>query len=155
MLRDSIEVEAFRLFAVEAEPRLRQALTAVLGSDPGKDATAEALLFAWEHWDRVRLMENPVGYVFTVGRSRGRRWWRRSRPVFYSAPANREPWIEPHLADALGRLPDRQREVVVLLYCFEWTMAEVGEVLGLSKSTIQNHAERGLASLRASLGVEL
>ena len=155
MLQDQTAVDSFREFAVEVEPRLRQALTAALGSEPGKDAAAEALAYAWENWDRVASMGNPVGYLFTVGRNRGRRWWRGGRRVFYLPLPGRVPWVEPGLPVAVSRLPDRQREVVVLLFCFEWTMSEIAEVLDISKSTVQNHAERGLASLRKSLGVEL
>lgn len=155
LLQDQTMTDSFREFALRVEPRLRHALTAVLGSEEGKDATAEALAHAWENWDRVASMENPVGYLFTVGRNRGRRWWRRSRPVFYIPPVGRVPWIEPGLPVAVSRLPDRQREVVIMLFCFEWTMSEVADLLQISKSTVQNHAERGLVSLRASLGVDL
>jgi len=45
--------------------------------------------------------------------------------------------------------------VVVLLHCFQWTMSEVAGLLDVSKSTVQNHAERGMASLRDSIGVEV
>ena len=63
------------------------------------------------------------------------------------------PWVEPGLVDALAGLSERQRVVVTLVYCFEWTLSEAADVLGLKKSTVQNHAERGLAKLRSSLGV--
>ncbi len=66
----------------------------------------------------------------------------------------RLPWVEPSLPDALAALPGRQREVVVLLHCYQWTMSEVADLLGISKSTVQNHAERGLASLRLTIGAE-
>ena len=54
---------------------------------------------------------------------------------------------------ALANLPERQRVVVMLLHSFEWTMSEVAELLGVSKSTVQNHAERAMARLRRKLGV--
>jgi RNA polymerase sigma factor (sigma-70 family) len=75
--------------------------------------------------------------------------------VFYPVDATRLPWVEPALPAALARLPDRQREVVVLLHCYQWTMSEVAELLDVVKSTVQNHAERGMASLRDSIGVEV
>jgi RNA polymerase sigma factor (sigma-70 family) len=59
------------------------------------------------------------------------------------------------LVGALEELPERQRVVVMLLYCFEWSMGETATLLSLSKSTIQSHAERGLAKLRRRLGVEI
>jgi RNA polymerase sigma factor (sigma-70 family) len=52
-------------------------------------------------------------------------------------------------------LPEQQRVVVMLLHCFEWTMAEVADVLQVSKSTVQTHAERGLSRLRERMGVTL
>jgi len=35
--------------------------------------TAEALAYAWENWDRLSSMKNPVGYLYRVGQSRARR----------------------------------------------------------------------------------
>ena len=154
MLRTEIQVDAFRSFVEENEPRVRQALSARLGHQTGREATAEALAYAWEHWDRVEEMTNPVGYLYAVGRDRGRKSLTRRRPVFYPIDAARLPWVEPSLRSALESLPERQRVVVVLLHCYQWTMSEVAELLEISKSTVQNHAERGVASLRDSIGVE-
>ena len=42
-----------------------------------------------------------------------------------------------------------------LVFGHEWSMAEVAELLDLSKSTVQNHVERGMKKLRRRLGVEL
>ena len=44
--------------------------------------------------------------------------------------------------------------MVLLLHGFEWTMSEVAETLDLSKSTIQSYAERALAKLRVTIGVD-
>ena len=153
IVRSETDVEAFRLFVIEAEPRLRQALSATLGSETGREATSESLTHAWEHWERVRNMVNPVGYLYVVGRDRGRRAARKRRPVFYEVNPVSTPWVEPGLPAAIGKLPNRQREVVVLLHCFEWTMAEVADLLDVSKSTVQQHAERGMTALRVALGV--
>jgi DNA-directed RNA polymerase specialized sigma24 family protein len=155
VLRTEIDIDAFRSFVAENEPRVRQALSARLGHQTGREATAEALSYAWEHWDRIEKMENPVGYLYVVGRDRGRRSLIRKHPVFYPVDPARLPWVEPSLPSALERLPDRQREVVVLLHCFQWTMSEVADLLEISKSTVQNHAERGMASLRISIGAEV
>src|SRR6476661_1295562 len=53
----------FADFVASAEPRLRVALRAAFGFDVGEEATAEALAFAWEHWDRVQGSANPIGYM--------------------------------------------------------------------------------------------
>jgi RNA polymerase sigma factor (sigma-70 family) len=75
--------------------------------------------------------------------------------VFPPVDIDRQPWIEPKLAVALARLPDRQRTVVMLLHSFQYSMSEVGELLGMSKSTVHTHSKRGLDRLRKQLGVEL
>lgn len=153
--------DSFESFVREAETRLRDALSATLGSDAGREAAAEALGYAWEHWDRIRAMDNPVGYLYVLGRDRGRRRFRRDRTRRRSSvallPVDRThtPWIEPQLPSELEHLPERQRVVVMLLYCFEWSMGEVADFLDVSKSTVQSHAERGMARLRKRLGVTL
>jgi DNA-directed RNA polymerase specialized sigma24 family protein len=145
----------FEAFVVAHERRLRQALTAVFGVDRGREAAAEALAWAWEHWDRVAGMANPAGYLFVVGRDRQRRRFsnRFAKPVFDVGPDHPEPWCEPGLAVLLARLSDRERVAVLLVNGFEWSLAEVAELLGVSKSTVQTHAERGMAKLRAGMGV--
>jgi DNA-directed RNA polymerase specialized sigma24 family protein len=99
-------------------------------------------------------MDNPTGYLYVLGRNRGRKASRSRFVTLLPVDPARIPWVEPRLVGYLEGLPARQRTVVVLLYCFEWTMSEVAELLDLSKSTIQRHAERGLSKLRRQMGVE-
>ena len=115
--------------------------------------TADALSYAWENWGRVRTMANPIGYLFVVGRDRGRKARRRRRTLLPLAEESRLPWVEPGLVEALAELPERQRVVVTLVYGFEWTFAETAKLLGLRKTTVQNHAERGISKLRTRLKV--
>ena len=139
----------------DAEPRLLHALTAAFGSAVGSEATSDALSWAWENWDRVSVKDNPLGYVYGVGRNKARQtnWWRR--PLFFDVPEQQLPNVEPGLPAAIAGLSEKQRIVVTLLYGYEWTMSEVAELLGTKKPTVQKHAERGLARLRKTLGVDL
>ena len=144
-------MEGFEAFYRDAEPRLRRALVAALGPEPGREAAAEALAYACEHWERVRGMDKPVGYLYRVGQTRSRS---RREPVGFPVPAEvGMPWVEPGLAGALAALSEHQRVAVVLAHGFGWTHREVGDVLGVAPSTVQNHVERGLANLRAALEV--
>ncbi len=63
--------------------------------------------------------------------------------------------MEPGLPKAVAALPEKQRIVVTLIYGFEWTFSEVAELLGIAKTTVQTHGERGVTKLRRTLGVEL
>lgn len=144
--------EEFSLFFKEVEPRLRHALVAVCGPEVGREAAADALAYGWEHWDRVGVMDNPAGYLYRVGRSAAKQ--RRRGEIGVPPPRSGEPWVEPALDGALDRLTSRQRASVILLHTFEWTHAEVADLLGVSVPTVQKHATRGLEKLRRALGVE-
>jgi len=136
----------------DVEPRLRRALVSRYGLDAGREATAQALAWAWEHWDEVREMTNPAGYLYRVACSRQRP--RKQRHLF--EPTNDPtPDIEPGLAAALAGLTEHQRVAVVLTVAFDWTLAEVAELTGSSVSSVNTHRRRGLARLRRSLGVDL
>jgi RNA polymerase sigma-70 factor (ECF subfamily) len=145
-------VDSFTEFVSEVEPRLRSALTSSFGPDIGRDVTAEALAYGWEHWDRVSQMDNPAGYLYVVGRSKGRELSRRTPPILPDSPSHM-PWVEPGLPMALTALSEQQRTVIALHHGYEWSLSEVAEVLGLTKATVQNHERRALKKLRRKLGV--
>ena len=152
MLQEVV-ASSFTEWALAAEPRLRHALTAAFGSQVGVDATAEALSLAWERWDQLKERDDPLGYVFGIGRNVARRSTKQRPPALMAVPADRLPDVEPGLPEAIARLSEQQRTVVGLLYGYEWTMSEVAELLGIAKTSVQNHAERALAQLRETLGV--
>jgi DNA-directed RNA polymerase specialized sigma24 family protein len=143
--------QEFDSFFARTEPQLRHALFAMLGVDRGREATAEALAWAWENWSKVRELENAVGYLVRVGQSRTRR--KRFRPVFI-VPTTEETVVEPRLGEALGRLSESQRVAVVLVHGFGWTLREVAELRGVQVTSVQTHLERGLRRLRDVLGVD-
>ena len=49
--------DAFTSFVVEVQDRLRNALVASFGLEVGREAAHEALVYGWEHWDRVGGMD--------------------------------------------------------------------------------------------------
>jgi DNA-directed RNA polymerase specialized sigma24 family protein len=142
----------FSAFMEAAEPGLRRALVALYGAEEARDAMAEGLAYAWQHWDRVQTMANPTGYVYRVARSRGRR--RRVRPLFPDVSGSM-PEVEPGLPHALARLPERQRVAVLLVHGWDWTYEEVATLMGVSVSSVRNHVARGLERLRRLLGVQV
>lgn len=153
----SCDDDGFAPFVAAHEQRLRQALTALLGPLVGREATVEALSYGWEHWGRVSKMDNPVGYLYVVGRDRATRFRRRRRDRPMERPEQRSDdptnWFEPALPSLVEGLSQRERQVVMLVHGFEWSLSEVAELLDVSKSTVQTYAERGLSKLRDGLGV--
>ncbi len=99
-------------------------------------------------------MDNPIGYLYRVGRNKGGRMHKRRRVFLPDMNSTREPWVEPGLPAALARLSESQRVVVWLLHSADWTMSEVAGLLGISKGSVQRHAERGMAKLRRTMGAE-
>ncbi|MAT07249.1 MAG: hypothetical protein CL424_19630 [Acidimicrobiaceae bacterium] len=147
-----VEDEFSSWFAL-AEPRLRAALVAEFGADLGRDATAEAVAYVWEHRDRVLGLANATGYAFRVGQRWARRQRSRRRAGFTADDTTHSsPGFEPALQRALAGLSTRQRQVVVLCVGYGVTHAEAAQMLGISRSSVQNHAERGLRHLQNEVG---
>jgi DNA-directed RNA polymerase specialized sigma24 family protein len=136
----------------QIEPRLSVALAAAYGVEAGRESTADALEYAWAHWSEVRDMENPGGYLYRVGQSAARRY-RRDGPLFPAVDKHYLPHVEPALPAALSELTEAQRTAVVLVHVLEWTEREAAMWLGVDRSTIRRHRDRGIAKLRAALGV--
>ena len=55
------------------------------------------------------------------------------------------------LARALGELPDRERQVLAFYYEQELTLAEIGEVLGVSESRVSQLRTQAIARLRSRM----
>ncbi len=145
-LSDDPERASFERFVEGVEPRLIRALIARFGMDLGREATVDALVYGWRHWDRVREMENPAGYLYRVGVSSVRPQ-RPDRELVEPAEWH-DPWVEPNLQSGLARLSDSQRTAVILHHCFAWTYQEIADLLEVSVSTVRNHTDRGMEKLR-------
>jgi hypothetical protein len=110
-VQGATSITSFTEWATEAEPKIRQSLTAAFGVQVGKDAAA----LAWERWDRVSVMNNPIGYVYGIGRNKARRMKTRRQPMVVEVPGQLLPNVEPGLLAAVADLPERQRITVALL----------------------------------------
>lgn len=143
--------DAFEVFVAEVEPRLRRAYVGWCGIDGAHDATAEALAWAWEHWDEVGGLTNPAGYLYRVGQSRSRV---RKQGLLPAPSALDLPMVEPGLVPALHALPDQQRTAVWLVHGCGWTYTETAEAMAISASAVGTHVSRALAALRRHLEVD-
>ena len=55
------------------------------------------------------------------------------------------------LVDALRKLPDRQREAIVLRYYADFSEAEIASAMKISRGAVKSHTARGMTALRAAL----
>jgi RNA polymerase sigma-70 factor (ECF subfamily) len=150
-LAQPLQQDEFAAFVERSESRLRIALVAMFGQEDGRDAAASALAYGWEHWEKVSVMDNPVGYLYRVGQSSQRQ---RRQVRWAPVPNDAMPHIEPGLPAAIGGLSPNQRIAVVLIHAYGWDRAEVANLIQASVSSVDTHLSRGLTKLRNSLGVE-
>jgi RNA polymerase sigma factor for flagellar operon FliA len=59
--------------------------------------------------------------------------------------------LRQHLATALASLPDRERQILALSYDEELTLAEIGQVLGVSESRVCQLRSLAISRLRTTL----
>jgi RNA polymerase sigma-70 factor (ECF subfamily) len=154
------EAWAFEEFFLAQHERLFQALYLLTGDRyEADDLAQEALLRAYERWDRVGAMDSPAGYVYRTAlnlhRSRLRTLVVRARRVFAAVPAEdlSGPVAASHdVRRALAQLPRGQREALILVEWFGLGSEEAGRVLGIDASSVRGRLHRGRASLRDLLG---
>jgi len=144
----------FTRFVKETEPRLSYALAAAYGIEVGAEATADAMAWAWENWSKVETMKNPAGYLYRVGQSKARRYF---RPValFPALPTREAPGVDPDLHIALANLSKNQRVAAVMVHGLDYSEREVADLLGISRWSVRTHAERGLSKLKSALEVKI
>ncbi|MBI4935581.1 MAG: sigma-70 family RNA polymerase sigma factor [Actinobacteria bacterium] len=142
--------DGFDAFFAETETPLRRALVATYGPTVGRGAAVDALSWAWEHWDRLRHMDNPIGYLYRVGQTAASRAMRplRVAPADDSAAVESTIGERSDLERALAGLSDQQRAVVVMVHGYGISQRETADILGISVSTCREHLARGMDRLR-------
>jgi RNA polymerase sigma factor for flagellar operon FliA len=63
--------------------------------------------------------------------------------------------LRRRLAEALGQLPERERQILALSYEHDLTLAEIGQVIGVSESRVSQLRTQAIARLRSMLRVWL
>lgn len=147
---DTEQEGSFSAFVETGGLRLRQAFVARYGPHDGADVHADVLARAWADWDRIAAMDNPAGYLYTLGRSAHRRYRRWQRRPPFAVPSSVQA-DDPDLFLSLGALTDAQRVAVLLVHAHGATYAEAAAVLDVPVTTITNHLHRGLQRLRSDL----
>jgi len=66
-----------------------------------------------------------------------------------------EPDLRDTVADALARLPERERLVITLYYYEELNLREIGEVLGVTESRVSQMHSKAMLRLRARFAHEI
>lgn len=137
----------------------------LLAWDPAEaeDLVQETLLRVAKRWPRVRSMDHPLAYARRIltnlaldgakRRTRRRQELNGRPPEPSQSPLDEAAAVETRseLVTALGRLPPRQRAVLVLRYFVDLPETEVAATLGCSLGTVKSTASRALSRLEHEL----
>ncbi len=154
----TLDEYAIREFLHTAYPRLVSAVGLVAGSRAlAEDAVQEALARAWERSERGEVIRNLGGWVTAVALNLSRSWLRRVRSERRArerlgGASLGEP--SPERVDverAIGSLPRRQREAIVLRYYVGLDVREIAQALRLHEGTVKTTLHRARAALAERL----
>lgn len=138
-------------------------LTVLVGDRAAaEDLAQEAFLRTYRAWPRLRDHERAVGYLRTTAMNLARSGFRRrlvaikhgARPALDDLAIDDQVVLrDEHRAviDALGELPVRQRECLVLRFYGEQSEREIAATLGISPNSVKTHTRRGLTALELAL----
>jgi RNA polymerase sigma-70 factor (sigma-E family) len=122
-----------------------------------EDLLQTALARVYPRWNRI-VRDDAEAYVRKVIVNTWSSWWRRKwrgETPTDELPehATTDPYADADRRDAvrlaLGRLPAKQRAVVVLRFHEDMSEAQVAATLGISVGTVKSQASKALAKLRA------
>jgi RNA polymerase sigma-70 factor (sigma-E family) len=159
---DGAAAAEFSEFAHSRWPALVRLGYAVTGDrDLAEDLAQTALANAYASWSRVRKADDPDAYVRRIVLNAHRGSFRKRRVserLTESPPDILAPVPDPAgqhgdratVIAALGTLPRRQREVLVLRYWLDLTEAQVAATLGCSVGNVKSQTSRALSRLRGS-----
>lgn len=160
------------LYAAHWNGLVRLAWLLLRDDQLAEEVVQDAFIAVHRRWDSVRSQDRGAAYlrraVVNGARSglrhRGveERYLAREQQRGGAYGSRAEGSAEDHaleretgnaMMQALGRLPQRQREVLTMRYYLDLSEAEIADALGISAGSVKAHAHRGLAALRDRMGV--
>lgn len=150
------------LYASHWVPLVRLAALLLRETSTAEEVVQDAFVALHRRWPTLADPRAAVGYLRTSVVN-GCRSVQRHRQVEirHRQPAAPEPAGPEELAlaasrdrevvEALHKLPQRQREVLVLRYYSGASEAEIADALGISTGAVKSHAHRGIAALKTAL----
>ncbi len=129
--------------------------------DDAEDAAQEGIIVALERLDDCRAPDRFAGWLLTIVRNRARNLVRRevlrdtdSVPETAAArgrtpeKATEHAELKERLGAALRRLPEVQREIVLLHDLEGWRHREIAELLGIPSGTVRSRLHFSRKALR-------
>ena len=145
--------------------RLVVQLYGVVGdANEAEDLVQEAFVRAYAAGRRFARVENPEAWLRTTAVNLYRNRWRKLRNFARIRDSltgqlvrpTDFPGLEQHLevVDALRRLPENLRVVLVLHYLADRQVHQIADELGIAEGTVKSRLSRGRAAMATLLGEE-
>jgi len=126
-----------------------------------EDLTQESFLQAWQHVGQIREGKALNSWLYRVAGNVSKLYWRRHRETVgikgFEVPDSSEADTDEighhneqleRLKNAVGQLPRKYRQAIVLHYMQYLTIAEAAEAAGVKKGTFKSRLNRALKALR-------
>ncbi|MBA3523208.1 MAG: SigE family RNA polymerase sigma factor [Geodermatophilaceae bacterium] len=123
-----------------------------------QEAVQEAYARALARWAHVSRYDEPLAWVRTVAYRVSVSRWRKARRLVLGTERDTEvpAPLETHVALVAGlqRLPQAQREALVLHYLADLPVAQIAAQLGVPEGTVKARLSRGRAAMALLIAEE-
>jgi RNA polymerase sigma-70 factor (sigma-E family) len=161
----SADYAVTELYSLHYRALVRLSALLVRDTQTAEEVVQDAFVAMQGGWQRLRDAENALAYLrqAVVNRSRSvlrhrtvvDKNMQKAPPDMPSAEHGALAQLERSaVVDALRKLPERQREAIVLRYYADFSEAEIAAAMKISRGAVKSHTARGMAALRASLEQE-
>jgi len=162
----SADLAVIELYSMHYKSLVRLAAMLVRDTQTAEEVVQDAFVSMHDGWGRLKDTEKALAYMrqAVVNRSRS---VLRHRIVVDKNLQNAPPdmpsaehgafvlFERDAVVAALRKLPERQREAIVLRYYAELSEAEIAASMKISRGAVKSHTARGMAALKAALEQEL
>ncbi|NLD59861.1 MAG: sigma-70 family RNA polymerase sigma factor [Clostridiales bacterium] len=137
----------------------RVAYSILLNDQDAADAIQEAVLKGWRARFRLRDPEKLESWLVRIVvnecRNLQRRMKNRPRPIDERFDAAGEPPPDIGLAEAIRKLPEKYRLLIVLHYAEGYSMREVARIQRISEELVKSRLRQARDALRELLSREV
>ena len=150
------------LYAAHYRALVRLSALLLRDTHEAEEVVQDAFVAMHGSWRRLRDPDKALAYLRQSVVNRSRSVLRHRAVREKHATATRQPaysaenqalLTEDHVAivAALRKLPERQREAIVLRYYGDLSEADTALTMGVSRGAVKSHTARGIAALRKHL----
>lgn len=151
------DAEAFITLIEECRMTLRRVALGYLGNDEDvADAIQDTILDAYEHIGSLKKEEYFKTWIVRILINRCTKRYRMNQRKAYLEDYSEEAVCDAGRAEVefrqmLAALPDDSRVIFQLYYGEQFTIREIGEILGINENTIKSRLHRGKEQLRSAI----